>query len=86
MFLLWDRAPGSRPRLGVSVPRRVGTAVARNRLRRRLREIFRSNRALFGGRGVRLVVNARPVAARASFEELSGDYRSTVARGLSRLR
>ena len=30
------------PRLGLAVPRAVGTAVARNRIKRRLREIFRA--------------------------------------------
>ncbi|HST25695.1 MAG TPA: ribonuclease P protein component [Gaiellaceae bacterium] len=30
------------PRLGLAVPRRVGTAVARNRVKRRLRELWRS--------------------------------------------
>lgn len=30
-----------RPALGFAIPRKVGTAVKRNRLRRRLREIFR---------------------------------------------
>lgn len=33
--------PGPGPRLGLTVSRKVGGAVARNRLRRRLREIFR---------------------------------------------
>ncbi|MFQ5655446.1 MAG: ribonuclease P protein component [Planctomycetota bacterium] len=34
-------------RLGLAVSRRVGNAVNRNRLKRRLREIFRRNRGLF---------------------------------------
>ena len=67
-------------RLGISVPRRVGTAVLRNRVRRRLREIFRRNRALLGSSGFRLVVNARPSAAKASFQELLEDYRQILSR------
>jgi ribonuclease P protein component len=30
------------PRLGLAVPKRIGTAVARNRIKRRLRELWRS--------------------------------------------
>ncbi|MGH9367754.1 MAG: ribonuclease P protein component [Thermoanaerobaculia bacterium] len=71
-------------RLGISVPRRVGGAVTRNRVRRRLREIFRRNRDLFAGRPACLVVHARPAASRASFAELSEEYRRSVARGLAR--
>lgn len=33
-----------RSRIGLRAPRRVGTAVLRNRLRRRVREAFRRNR------------------------------------------
>lgn len=33
-----------RSRIGLRAPRRVGTAVLRNRLRRRVREVFRRNR------------------------------------------
>lgn len=75
---------GNRPRLGLSVPRRVGGSVERNRVRRRLREIFRRNRDIFGERGGNLVINARPSAAQASFTELSEEYRSLVARTLSK--
>jgi ribonuclease P protein component len=72
-------------RLGLSVPKRLGAAVLRNRARRHLREIFRRNRGAFGGRGGRLVVNLRPSAAEASFEELSVDFLSAVGRALTRI-
>ena len=77
-------APAPRPRLGLSVSRRVGGAVDRNRIRRRLREIFRRNRDLFGEHGGDLVINARPPAAQASFTELRDEYRALVGRSLSR--
>ncbi|HMF07597.1 MAG TPA: ribonuclease P protein component [Thermoanaerobaculia bacterium] len=82
LFLLGGE---SRPRLGVSVSRRVGSSVVRNRVRRRLREIFRRSRALLGPRAARVVVNARPTAASAPFSELAEDYRSALSRALSRL-
>ena len=83
VFFLADSASG-RPRLGISVPRRVGTAVVRNRVRRRLREIFRRTRELFSPGSGRLVVNVRPSAAAAGFTELAEDYRTAVVRALSR--
>jgi ribonuclease P protein component len=73
-------------RLGLSVPRRVGTATVRNRVRRRLRETFRRNRPAFAGQSFRLVVNARPSAATASFAELSTDFLEAVGRALARPR
>ena len=85
VFLLADLGVPARTRLGISVPRRVGVAVQRNRVRRRLREIFRRTRSLFGDNRLRVVVNARPSAALASFEELSEDYAAGVTRALSRL-
>ncbi len=56
-------------RLGLSVSRRVGNAVVRNRVKRRLREIFRCRRTALAG--LDLVVSARPAAASVSFEVLS---------------
>jgi ribonuclease P protein component len=69
-----------RLRLGISIPKRVGDAVSRNRVRRRLREIFRRSRGLLGNRGLAIVVNARPSASAASFRELSEDYTRAVSR------
>ena len=85
VFLLADLGDPARTRLGISVPRRVGVAVQRNRVRRRIREIFRRTRSLFGENRLRVVVNARPSAASASFQELSEDYAAGVTRALSRL-
>jgi ribonuclease P protein component len=73
----------ARPRLGISVPRRVGKAVDRNRVRRRLREIFRRSRELFGERGGDVVVNARPSASEATFTELAQEYRALLAKSLA---
>ena len=85
VFLLAEPPASSRrPRLGISVPRRVGTAVIRNRVRRRLREIFRRTRPLLGSAPARLVVNARPSSAGAAFSELLEDYKSAVTRALSK--
>jgi ribonuclease P protein component len=61
------------PRLGLSVSRRVGNAVTRNAVRRRLREVFHS--ALPGIVGSwDLVVSARPEAAEASLRELREEF------------
>jgi len=72
-------------RLGISVPRRVGGSVERNRVRRRVREIFRRSKSLFPPEPLSLVVNARPSARTASFEELSGDFAQSLRRALTRL-
>jgi ribonuclease P protein component len=63
----------SRPRLGLSVSKKVGVAVKRNAVRRRLREIFRSAASDLP-RGVDVVVSARAAAADAGFEELKQEF------------
>ncbi len=59
--------------MGLSVSKKVGGAVRRNGVRRRLREIFRSARNTLPG-GVDIVVSARPAAAEAAFEELDEEF------------
>src|SRR5271167_1766817 len=60
---------GTGVRLGLTVPRAVGKAVARNRIKRRLREVFRKHRAEFGSQWD-IVLNPRRTALTAPFTEL----------------
>lgn len=71
--------PGAPPRLGVTVSRRVGGAVVRNRVKRRLREWFRTHQALIP-LGKDLVVIARPAAAMATVCELARELATSLAR------
>ncbi len=67
------------PRLGLSVSRKVGGAVNRNKVRRRLKEIFRSSVMSLPG-GADFVISARPPAAEASFEELNDEFLRSLRR------
>jgi ribonuclease P protein component len=58
------------PRLGVTVSKRVGSAVVRNRVKRGIREWFRRSRLSLAARGD-LVVIARQGAARLGAREIS---------------
>ena len=60
-------------RLGLSVSKKVGNAVTRNTVRRRLREIFCATLPQIPG-GLDLVVSARPPAAETSFQELEEEF------------
>ena len=61
------------PRLGLSVSRKVGNAVTRNTVRRRLKEVFHSALPEVPG-DLDLVVSARPAAAEATVRELSEEF------------
>lgn len=66
-------------RIGFITSRRVGGAVARNRVRRRLREIVRPDRAALPV-GCWLALIARSRAADAAFSELRGEWRLLAVR------
>jgi ribonuclease P protein component len=69
LVLYWfarnDEAIAEGPRLGLAVPKAVGTAVVRNRMKRKLREVFRARSAELP-RDNDYVLVARPGLAEAA--------------------
>ncbi|MCI4677748.1 ribonuclease P protein component [Rhodoblastus acidophilus] len=70
-----ESAPGETegPRVGFTVTKKVGKAVVRNRIRRRLREVVRLAGAEPFTPGCDYVVAARREALAAPFDELRGE-------------
>lgn len=66
-------------RVGITVSKKLGHAVVRNRIRRRLREIYRLNEQRFQP-GWDIVVVARTRAVEAPFSKLTASYLSLAAR------
>ena len=60
-------------RVGITVSKKLGHAVVRNRVRRRLREVYRLNEDRFTP-GYDIVVVARSRAIKAPFEDLCKAY------------
>jgi ribonuclease P protein component len=60
-------------RAGFVTSRKIGGAVARNRVRRRLREVVRKHQYQIVD-GTWLVVIASPNAARATYQELEAEW------------
>ena len=69
-----DRIEGAR--LGLTVPRALGGAVVRNRIKRRLREAFRLHHAEFGAWDI--VLNPRRAALAAPFPEIERAMRKVI--------
>lgn len=70
--IAWLINDAGHPRLGLVIPRFQSSAVARNRLRRRLKEIFRRQGLPRMG-AVDIVVRARKEAYRATNPELTAE-------------
>ncbi len=71
------QSAGPGPKFGLSVSKRAGGAVARNRLKRRLKEALRQL-GLTGSWSI--VVTARPAAAEAQYDELCQSLRGLLTR------
>ncbi len=61
-------------RLGITIGKRVGSAVQRNRLKRLIREFFRQNREVLPGSSD-LVITAKEGAASLNFWQVSEELK-----------
>jgi len=75
-----QRADLGPPRVGFTVSRKVGTAVERNRVRRRLREVVRQSAAPPLRVGHDYVLVGRSAALSLSFERLLADFSDALER------
>ncbi len=66
-------------RVGITVSKKLGKAHVRNRVRRRLREVYRLNEEKFQP-GWDIVVVARSRAVEAKFSKLTESYLSLAAK------
>jgi len=81
LFFAANDLPHSR--IGITATKKLGKANIRNRLKRWTREVYRRQREPLGidGQSLDLVVNVKPNAAEATFQ----DYSRELARVLERL-
>ena len=69
----------SHPRLGITASRKVGGAVLRHRLKRRIREVYRRWSGRTGLPAVDLVVHVKPSARESDFTTLRRELERLLA-------
>jgi len=73
-FVLFSLENGlSHPRLGITVSRKIGGSVVRNRVKRLFREVFRKSRAQIPSH-LDLVLNAKSGCAGAKYNDLREEF------------
>jgi ribonuclease P protein component len=75
-----NRDDGGPARIGFTVSRKVGTAVERNRVRRRLRDIVRRSAADDLRSGYDYVLVGRRTALSRQFDHMIEDFRNALRR------
>jgi ribonuclease P protein component len=74
-----DRADDGGARLGITVTRKVGKAVRRNRIKRLVREWFRTSRMELGSCDL-IVIAKREIPERLGLHEVQADLDTVIAR------
>jgi ribonuclease P protein component len=74
---------GNGCRLGITATRKIGSAVVRNRARRRIRELFRKQSPHLVWEGD-VVVNVRRACAEVRWQQLEQDFTQCLARVTSK--
>lgn len=67
------------PRIGITVTRKAGKSVRRNRARRLVREVFRKNKLLVP-QGVDMVINVKQILIDARYSDLEEDFTAFLKR------
>ena len=80
-----DARAGLPPRVGFVVSKAVGSAVVRNRTKRRLRALMHQRLPLLPF-GTDVVIRANPLAAQANSSDLGADLDALLTRAISRLK
>jgi ribonuclease P protein component len=80
VHVLPDASSGDVPTVGFVVSKAVGSAVERNRVKRRLRHLMRGHHVDRLPTGTRVVVRALPAAADASSGSLAADLEQALHR------
>ena len=60
-------------RIGITATRKTGNSVQRNRMRRRVRELYRRNKWRVPP-GIDIVINVKDGLARAGYDEIEKDF------------
>ena len=67
----------SHRRLGITVGKKVGSAVVRNRLKRRIREFYRQNKRIFPEE-TDVVITAKEDAGRLDFRQVANELKGIL--------